>query len=73
MIVQLADGSTHLVWHVFRWRANTKYRKKGAAMFQSAEWIWHRIYDDDVTILGFAKGLNKPLTIKKRKKHYDKR
>lgn len=72
MIVRLGDGSIHLVRHVFRFPANTKYRKKGPVMFNSSEWLWHDVYDSDVEILGFAKGLTKPPTIK-RKKNYDKR
>lgn len=55
MYVQLADGSIELVTAVFRFPANTKFRKKGRVMFQSKNWLWHTAYSDDVKILGFLK------------------
>lgn len=55
MYVQLSDGSIELVTAVFRFPANTKFRKKGCTMFQSKNWIWHTAYSDDVKILGFLK------------------
>lgn len=55
MFVQLSDGSIELVTAVFRFSANTKFRKKGCTMFQSKNWIWHTAYSDDVKILGFSK------------------
>lgn len=55
MSVQLSDGSIELVTAVFRFPANTKFRKKGCTMFQSKNWIWHPAYSDDVKILGFLK------------------
>jgi len=55
MYVQLSDGSIELVTAIFRFPANTKFRKKGCTMFQSKNWIFHPVYSDDVKILGFVK------------------
>lgn len=53
MLVRLSDGSTELVTSVFRFPANTKFRKKGRLMFQSKNWVYHDA--KDVNILGFYK------------------
>lgn len=54
MRVQMPDGSIEVVTAVFRFPANTKFRKKGCVMFQSKNYIWWPVYaDGDVKILGF--------------------
>lgn len=53
MLVRLSDGSTELVTAVFRFPANTKFRKKGRLMFQSKNWVYHDA--SSVKILGFYK------------------
>lgn len=53
MLVRLSDGSTELVTGVFRFPANTKFRRKGRLMFQSKNWIYHDA--EGVKILGFHK------------------
>lgn len=55
MYVMFTDGSIEKVTAVFRFPANTKYRKKGRVIFQSKSWIWHDAYSKDVRILGFQK------------------
>lgn len=53
MYVQLPDGSIELVTATFKMPTKTKFRKNGCKMFQSKEWLWHKIYEDGVKILGF--------------------
>lgn len=53
MLVKLSDGSIELVTGIFRFPANTKFRKKGKLMFQSKNYIWHDV--ESVKVLGFLK------------------
>ncbi len=55
MSVRFPDGHIEVVTSTFRFPANTRFRKKGRAMFQTKNWLWHTAYDDNVEILGFKK------------------
>lgn len=62
MLVRLSDGSTELVKQVFRFPANTKFRKRGCVMFQSKNYVYYPVYSNSVQILGFQNKKNKLLT-----------
>ena len=54
MFVKFPDGTIERITHIFRYPANTKYRKAGPILFQTDEYLWATL-TPDIKILGFVK------------------